>query len=108
MLTPYLFLLPVALLAIAGAHLSFNEPSSTRTLWIMPALSASLGLLWAFAIRYTQSKEDTYVLSLWWDVIVVAAYTVLPVVAFGVELNRWQAVGVALVVVGLIVVKGAT
>jgi hypothetical protein len=76
--------------------------------WFVP-LSVGIGTIvstiWVLTIRYLGDKQKIYVFSLFWDFVMMFVYYLLPVVWFGVKLDKWSVGGIMLMVLGLVVLK---
>jgi uncharacterized membrane protein len=73
--------------------------------WLMVSISATGGFLWMWVVRLCDTKRDLYSAAVAWDVAVMVAYSVLPLLVFGVKLSPVAWVGFWLVVIGAILVK---
>ncbi|HYE59184.1 MAG TPA: hypothetical protein VD948_11790 [Rhodothermales bacterium] len=104
-MNPHLTLLPVALLCLAGARLSYGPGRDSR--WYVPAmalLGACCAALFAWGCRKLGSAERVYGYSLAYDAVVWASYYLFPLLT-GARPKPMVLMGAALVVVGLICVK---
>lgn len=100
-----LFLL--AGLCSVGAYLCYR-PDWMGRWWYTPAfgvLSLLVGLLFGWAVQRVGDQKQVYAFNLAWDAVVVVAYVLLPLAAFGVRLTIAGWVGLALIVAGTILVK---
>jgi hypothetical protein len=106
-MSPWWALLPLTLVMAAGAWTSYRPEwkSSPSFVWVMVALCALNGVLWAWAVRRSANDRETYSLAVAWDVITIAAYNLLPLIACGVRLSWTAAGGMVLVVAGACLVK---
>lgn len=108
-MNPWLALLPALTVFTLGAFLSYHKPSR-EAWWFVPLLgllSLTSGMLWAWAARRLPSDRELYAFGLFWDVAVIAAYSVLPLAAFGVRLSPAAWLGFCLVLLGTCLVKWA-
>lgn len=101
-------LLPAAAAALAlGAWLSYHP--AARAAWWFPAALAALwagnALLWAWACRLAATDRELFRYSVAYDAATVAAYSVLPLAAFGVRPTPAAWAGLGLVVAGACLVK---
>lgn len=99
-------LIGILTLSAAGVWMTYDGAmrSSRFFLPAAAALGAAASLLWFVSIR-GMSRQNVYAYSLAWDAVVLATYYLLPLVAFQVRLSLAGAVGLALVVVGCVLVK---
>lgn len=102
----WLVLIPAFIIFATGGFLSYRD--DLKGAWWYPhafaILSISSGYLWGLAAR-RMSAQDTYALSLAWDVVMMFSYYVLPLVAYGIRLNEGTALGLLMIVTGVIFVK---
>lgn len=106
-MNPWVALIPLAVVMCAGSWISYDRTfkSSVWFPWCMAGLCVVNGLLWAWVVRQTVDGRQVYSLSVAFDVITIAAYSVLPLVAFGVRLSPVAWAGLAMVVIGAYMVK---
>ena len=94
-------LIPATLVALAGAYLSYAGGS----IWWIITMGVGNAVLWGWATQVSKSPEDLFVVSCAWDLMLVVTYTVLPLLAGLVQLSPAQVSGVALMVLGFLMVK---
>jgi uncharacterized membrane protein len=105
--SPFAMLLPAAVALLLSSWLCY-QPTLKERWWFLPvvaAMSGANGLLWAVAARLSIDNRQTYSVSVAWDVLTMAAYNLLPLLACGVRLSPLSWVGFALVVLGACLVK---
>lgn len=104
---PYWLLAPVGLMCGFGAWATYT-PWAKESTWYTPAiavLSALCGLCFALAAkRLGADAGKVYVFSLSYDALMMAAYYLLPIVAFGTRAPAGVYVGAAMVATGLLLV----
>jgi len=101
-------LVPVVFVSMSvAACLSYDAAIKGRWWfpWVIVGMGSANCLLWSVAARWTPDKRELYSVSLAWDVAVMVAYNVLPLVLLGVRLSPQAWVGFALVCAGAILVK---
>lgn len=106
-MTAWHLLVPVFLLCCVGSWLTYS-PERRQTAWypwVMVLLGALCSWLFATGAKWLNDSQRVYVFSLAWDLLMVAAYYVLPLVVLGVKVSPGVAAGAALVVAGLVVIK---
>lgn len=104
-MTPWVFLLPCAVVMLAGSWLSYSGHKAAWWFpWSLGALAALNGVLWALAARLSNTRT-LYQLGAAWDGVTVLAYSILPLLAFGVRLTPLSGAGVVLVIAGACLVK---
>ena len=94
-------LIPATLVALIGAYLSYAGGSLG---WVIAA-GVGNAILWAWATKVAKTPEELFVISCAWDLMLIGAYTILPVFAGLVNLSATQVSGVALMVLGFLLVK---
>lgn len=100
-------LLFVSLLYAVGAYMTYTE-EARKQWWFIPfavGLGAVVSTLWFLMVRWLDDKQRIYVYSLFWDAIMIAVYYFLPPLIFGVKLDKWSLVGLALIVGGVALIK---
>ncbi len=106
-MNPYFLLLPVAIMCVVGSWSTYTKWAKDAP-WYTPVLvllSAMCGLCFALAAKQFQDdKARLYVFSLSYDSVMMAAYYLLPLVAFSTRVTPGVMCGAALVAIGLIMV----
>lgn len=99
-------LIPAALVCLATAYLSFAGYSSAS--WFLGAmclLGATNAYLWGIAAQVSRNAEELFIISCAWDLMVLSVYVGIPFIVGKIELSAGQLTGVALMVVGFLMVK---
>jgi len=103
----YWVLLVTALVCGIGCWASYNEEAK-QAWWYMP-LGFLLGLIgsgsWFYVCKLLSDKEKIFVFNLMWDAVMVAVYYGLPLLLFGVKLDRMSFIGATLILVGIFILK---
>lgn len=92
---------------VIGAYLTYKEEWRNEP-WYIPVgvlFGSSLVLIWYLVVRYIGDRDRIYFYSLCWDVVMVGVYYILPVVLFGVKLDRYGIAGLCLMIAGLFLLK---
>lgn len=107
MTSPWVALIPAALVLFAGSWLSYQKAFKATGWfpWCVVALYVANGWLWAWAARRAETDRQLYSVSVAWDVVTLAAYNVLPLIAVGVRLTPQAWAGLVMVVAGACLVK---
>lgn len=103
----WLILIPTAIVLCAGSLLSYSGDFKTRW-WFNPLmifLFVLAGLLWSWAVRLASDNKQLFVFSVAGDAITIFAYSILPILLFGVKLTVWGWVGFGLVLCGTLILK---
>lgn len=75
--------------------------------WFIPAnMAAGLmtAYLWGSVVRQTNDNNQIYVRALWWDSMIVLTFALMPL-TFGIKMNTVSAIGVLLIIIGIIITK---
>jgi hypothetical protein len=100
-------LILVAILYLVSAYLSYAD-EIRQGRWYLP-VTILLGLagtsVWVWVARELDDNKKIYVYSLCWDTIMVTAFYVVPLFFFGVKIDRWSMVGLALMITGFLIIK---
>lgn len=103
----YWTLLLTAVIYTFSCYLAYHEEAK-KYWWYIP-LGVGLGLIasliWFLVCKFVTDKNDLYLFNIFWDVVMAAAYYGVPILLFGVKLDRMSIVGVILILTGLIVLK---
>lgn len=96
----------VGLIYSFSAYITYTE--SRDKWWAIPVgtlLGAIVAILWFTMARYLEDKHRIYVYSLFWDTTMWVVYYTIPLLFFGVKLDRWLVVGLSLIITGMVVIK---
>lgn len=89
------------------AYFSYSDEMRKKP-WFIPVavgLGTVVSTIWFITVRWLDDKQKIYVFSLFWDFVMMFVYYFLPIVWFGVKLDKWAAVGMLMMVAGLVIVK---
>lgn len=102
----YVIVALVFLLCVLGAWGTFTNRvrESGTYLPLMVAVSVGTGFLFAAGCRLLGDKARIFVFSLQYDVAMIAAYYILPLLFWGVRLHPATAAGAVLIIAGLLVI----
>lgn len=104
-----IFLILAACIYVTTCWLTYSEWAREQW-WYVPigvALAALAGVLWFVAVKVFQDKQRMYVFNLVWDALVMTIYYGMPFLLFEVKINQWMLFGLALIVIGAVIVKAA-
>lgn len=103
----YWALVLTALIYSLGCWVTYSDDAKQRW-WYLPlgvSLGALVNLIWFYVCRVLPENNKIYVFNLMWDAVMVAVYYGLPLLFFGVKLDRVTMVGATLMLVGIFVMK---
>jgi drug/metabolite transporter (DMT)-like permease len=106
-MTQFVALFLIGIMYGFSAWLTYKE-SNRNSSWFIPALLAIgtvVNLVWAGMARYLDNKQKIYIFSLLWDTVMVLVWYFIPILFFGVKIDRWILLGVLLMVLGLSIIK---
>ena len=92
---------------LAGAFIAYDTAIKASP-WFLPVgITIGIGsnLIWLYVTKLTLDNKQLFLYGLIWDVMMMAAYIVIPLTLFDVVLDWKQIVGTILVVAGLILTK---
>jgi multisubunit Na+/H+ antiporter MnhE subunit len=69
------------------------------------AIAVAANFLWLYIAKNTADKHDVYIRGLIWDSMIVGCYAVVPVLMYGVAFTGRMAMGVAMIVAGIVLTK---
>lgn len=104
MITIYIigFLLYCVSVAFSYSNWFKNSP------WFIPIgliISIAINYLWLYICKNTIDKHILYLRGIYWDGMIVGCYTIIPVLLFEVRFKATTAIGLALVIIGMIITK---
>lgn len=103
----FLILVPAFVVLCTASIMSYSRMAKSANWFLlaMPILGAINSLFWAMASRHAKSPNQLYVVGCIWDVLTLFSYTILPVMAGFIELNRMQWAGVLIMIAGVAIIK---
>jgi len=100
-------ILAVMTLYSTSVMLCYN--SETRNSWYYPVVSILIGLcissMWVTGVRVLDNKERIFFFSLCWAFAVIFVDYVIPLVFFGLNVNKYVVLGSLIVAAGLVIMK---
>lgn len=96
-----------SLFYLFGAYIAYDVAIKASP-WFLPigiVVGIVSNLIWLYVTKITTDNKDLFVYGLIWDVMMMAAYILVPLLLFHVKLDWKQTVGTILVVLGLILTK---
>lgn len=103
----WIVLLFASLLYFARAYLTYTE-EARKQWWFIPfavGLGVITSIMWFSIVKWMDDKQRIYVYSLFWDTAIIAVYYLMPPLLFGVKMDRWALLGLALIVGGVVLIK---
>ena len=87
--------------------LSYSYKLKASSLFFPIGLTLALivNYLWLYIAKISINKHDIYLRGLVWDSMIVGCYVLIPILFYGVKFNITTAIGIGLVVLGLILTK---
>lgn len=96
-----------SLFYLFGAYIAYDVAIKASP-WFLP-LGVVVGivsnLIWLYVTKITTDNKELFLYGLIWDVMMMAAYIIVPLLLFNVRLDWKQSLGTILVIIGLILTK---
>lgn len=92
---------------LMGAYIAYDAAFKASA-WFLPVgiiVGIISNLIWLYVTKITVDNKELFIYGLVWDVMMMAAYIVIPVLLFNVRLDWKQTVGTILVLTGLTLTK---
>ena len=107
MRVPWLSLIVVVLICAIGSVLTYYPGVKTAAWypWVMSGMSVIAGLVYGFAAKGCRSDDETFALSMAWDVVAALIYVIIPVCLFGVRLTVLGWAGLVMAAIGVVILK---
>lgn len=93
-------------LSFIQAYITYNKVFQ-QTVYFYPAgifITTISGFIWYYISKNTIEKT-TFVVSMIWDSALIISFILMPVLYFGVDLSKKEALGVIFIVVGTLILK---
>jgi hypothetical protein len=100
-------LIAASFLHLLGAFITYNTAIKASS-WYLPAgMLAGMAstVLWFSVVKMCTDNKELFIYGLAWDALLMAAYMLVPLLLFHVNLDWKQILGTILVVAGLILTK---
>ena len=107
-MNPWYLLAPAFVCFVVGAFVSYSEKFKA-TNWFLPTymvVGTLASLIWVYAVA-KMNRQSVYLYSLVWDMVLMIAYYVIPML-FLVKMSEMKPgvlVGVGIMLTGLLVIK---
>lgn len=99
----------LAVMTLYSISLTLCYNTETRNSWYYPVVSVVLGLcissMWISGVRVLDNKERIFFFSLCWEFAVIFVDYVIPLVFFGLNVNKYVVFGSLIVATGLVIMK---
>lgn len=99
----------LAVMVLYTSSLIFCYTDLIRNAWYYPILSIGVGVLvstlWVLGVRFADSKERIFLFSLCWEFSVILIDYIVPLVFYGLNVNKYVVLGSLLVAAGLTLMK---
>lgn len=90
-------------MAFGTYHEGYKASNYYFPLGILMAIGANF--IWLSIARTTESSSALVLRGLYWDVMLTACYLIVPFLFFGAKVNSTQAIGIGMVILGIILTK---
>jgi hypothetical protein len=99
------WLIILAVMSLYSTSLMMCYSDSTRNSWYYPIFSLGFSLivstLWVTGVRYLDNKDRIFFFSLCWEFSVIFIDYTIPLVFFGLNVNKYVVMGSFVVAMGL-------
>ena len=103
------WLIILAVMTLYSLSLVLCYDDNIRNAWYYPWLSVVIGImvstLWVSGIKFIDNKERIFLFSLCWEFSVISIDYLVPLVFYGLNVNKYVVLGSLIVAVGLTVMK---
>jgi hypothetical protein len=103
------WLIILAVMTLYSLSLILCYDDHIRNVWYYPWVSVVIGLmvsgLWISGIKLIDNKERIFLFSLCWEFSVISIDYLVPLVFYGLNVNKYVVLGSLIVAVGLTVMK---
>ena len=104
MLTIYIIGFILYCISVAFVYATGFKGSS----WYIPIgliISIAINYLWFYISKNTIDKNILYLRGIYWDSMIVFCYIIIPILMYGVRFKATTAIGICLIMVGMILTK---
>lgn len=103
------WLVIVAVMAIYSLSLVLCYDDGIRNSWYYPWLALSMGFvissLWVAGVRAIDNRERIFLFSLCWEFSVISIDYLVPLVFYGLNVNKYVVLGSLVTALGLTIMK---
>lgn len=103
------WLIILAVMTLYSLSLVLCYDDNIRNAWYYPWLSIVIGImvstLWVSGIKLIDNKERIFLFSLCWEFSVISIDYLVPLVFYGLNVNKYVVLGSLIVAAGLTVMK---
>ncbi len=103
----WIFLFVIVGLYLATCSMSYNDAFRQSNYYLPSTILIGLlcSIIWNCMVKYLNDKNKIYFYSLVWDVCSIFIYYAFPLIFLNVKIHKFGIVGVALIIIGLVIVK---
>lgn len=105
------FLLYFIGLLVYLTTVSMNYSDKAKaSFWYYPAgmtLALLSNFLWMYLAKHSLNSNQVYVRGIFWDFMIIFAYSILPIIAYDVKFTTLQLCGAGLILFGFGLLKSA-
>lgn len=87
--------------------ITFNKSHHDKWYYIPCGLLITLIInsIWYSSAKHFSDERKIYIFSLYWDFIVCSIYLFFPLIIMNTKLDKWCYVGIALMFLGILIIK---
>lgn len=106
-MTIWLAILIGFVFTILGIFLSYSNTLKNTNYYYIIGLILSLvtNYLWYYIAKTSTNTTDLYKYGMIWDFILIASWSLIPLIFFNVKLNTQNNIGLVLMLTGVILIK---
>lgn len=96
-----------AVLYAMGCWLTYAD-GARNYWWYVPLgvlIGAVVNLFWFLAVKWLDDKQRIFVFNLIWDSVLLLIYYILPLILFGVSIDKKMVLAMTLIISGMVVLK---
>lgn len=92
---------------ICICYLTYSKELYNKWYFIPCGLFLSLmnSMVWLQTTRYLNDPKRLYIFSFAWDLMICSVYFLVPIFVAKIKLNRFELLGICIMVLGLLVMK---
>ncbi len=97
----------ISIVYAIGCAFTYNEKFRQSDWFVLigVAIGVTINALWFYAVKCLDDKDRIYTFGLIWDSIMMITYYLLPILMFGVKLDKVTIIALLLIVIGMVLLK---
>ena len=103
----WFFLTLMVVFHFVMCYLIFNKDIHAKWwyLFLGVLLAALNNFVWFYSAKIIENKKEMYLFSALYSILITVVYFLVPILFFGLKINKWELIGIVLMIIGFIIFR---